>query len=300
MFECQKRYSLELENGDGWCLAGVKNAAAWVERLAAIMQLEPVGANSLPNIIFCETEDLSSVKDSFGDKNGNPISLRGGKGWFVYDLKTMLLWRHERIPDVIAEIRNNENYEIEIINMWNALQPIYQKAEEAGGLPLHAALLEFDGRGIIIAAPGDTGKSTCCQRVPSTWNPLGDDETLVVLDGKKGYRAHPFPTWGDYLNKRPGKTWNVQVSIPASAIFFLEQSGSDGAAPIEQARAAVLVNRSARQVSERFWGGLDGEEKKKLGLRLFDNACRLAKAVPAFILRASANGKFWEEIEKVL
>jgi hypothetical protein len=33
---------------------------------------------------------------------------------------------------------------------------------------------------------------------------------------------------------------------------------------------------------------------------LFNNACELAKAVPAYILRVSLEGRFWEEMEKVI
>jgi len=33
---------------------------------------------------------------------------------------------------------------------------------------------------------------------------------------------------------------------------------------------------------------------------VFDNACRLAKALPAFILEFSQEGEFWKEIDRVL
>jgi hypothetical protein len=34
--------------------------------------------------------------------------------------------------------------------------------------------------------------------------------------------------------------------------------------------------------------------------KLFENATELAKAVPAFRLQVSLEGRFWEEMEKVL
>jgi hypothetical protein len=42
------------------------------------------------------------------------------------------------------------------------------------------------------------------------------------------------------------------------------------------------------------------EEVSNLRKNLFENSCRLAKAVPAFRLKASLKGRFWEKIEEVL
>lgn len=47
-------------------------------------------------------------------------------------------------------------------------------------------------------------------------------------------------------------------------------------------------------------GNLNLKEEKVIRKKLFDNACQLAKAVPVFSLRVSLNGRFWENMEKVL
>jgi hypothetical protein len=45
---------------------------------------------------------------------------------------------------------------------------------------------------------------------------------------------------------------------------------------------------------------LDGKDKTAIKLRCFQNACELAKTIPAFSLRVSLGGRFWEEMERVL
>jgi SynChlorMet cassette protein ScmC len=165
---------------------------------------------------------------------------------------------------------------------------------------LHAALLELDGKCILLAAPGSTGKSTSCRRLPDYWNPLGDDEALVVLDHENGYRAHPFPTWSEYWRKSSDKTWNVQHSAPVRTIFFLEQAENDEVIPLGEGVAAVSINQSATEVSKRHWRKLDVETKRPLAKLQFGNACNMARSIPSFTLRASLHGRFWEEMEKTL
>jgi SynChlorMet cassette protein ScmC len=135
---------------------------------------------------------------------------------------------------------------------------------------------------------------------PQPWKPLCDDETLVVLDRQKQYRAHPFPTWSDYLWERAENTWNVQYSVPVAAVFFLERAESDEVSSLGEGQAAVLMNESATQVCEKFWRRMDAEFQRQFRMALFDNACRMAMSVPAFRLRASLHCRFWEEMEKVI
>lgn len=136
--------------------------------------------------------------------------------------------------------------------------------------------------------------------MPDYWNPLGDDEALVVYDHENEYRVHPFPTWSEYLWKSSNKSWNVQYSVPVCAIFFLEQAESDEVIPLGDGMAAVSINQSATQVSRKFWRRLDNDTKRPLATLQFHNACMMAKTIPCFTLRQSLNGRFWEEIEKTL
>lgn len=182
----------------------------------------------------------------------------------------------------------------------NVLLPVYRQSISLGGLLVHSGLAEYNGKGVLLAAHSGTGKSTCCRRLPDHWQPLCDDEALIVLDRKNRYRVHPFPTWSEYLWEQSGRTWDVQHSVPLASIFFLEQSTSDGIEPLGQGKAAVLLHASANQICHKFAHILNSEEQKKLWCQLFNNACEMVQKIPAFRLHVSLHGKFWTEIEQAL
>jgi SynChlorMet cassette protein ScmC len=202
--------------------------------------------------------------------------------------------------DVFCEVDNREGHDSEIMNMWYALHPIYWGGIRARGLPFHAALIEREGKGIILAGPGGMGKSTCCRRIPKPWKPLCDDEVLVLRDERGRYRAHPFPTWSDYLWHRAKNTWNIEHGTPLQAVFFLSHAESDMSEPLKEAKAAAYVNESAGQVCRKYWQLKDGELRRAFTSSIFFNACEVVKRVPAFKLGISLKGRFWEEMESVL
>jgi SynChlorMet cassette protein ScmC len=285
-----KGYALSLSDNNKWWITGDNDIINWVDELAEIMELKECEPDGSSRLIFLNMSDSneSNIKEYFNIDD---------QGWECYDRKTLRIWHHDNFPDVICEV-NNRN-EIKYLNMWNALQPIYWQSIQNGGLPFHCALAELNGKGILIAAPGDTGKSTCCRRLPDYWKPLGDDESLIVLFKDK-YLVHPFPTWSTYIWKTSSNTWNVQYSVPLRAIFFLEQSETDEVIPLTMGESVIYINESSVQVCQKFWGSMDNENKIRFRTVIFNNACEIAKNIPAFRLCATLHGKFWEEIEKVI
>jgi SynChlorMet cassette protein ScmC len=273
----------------------------WVTKLARIMELEASDPNGYPRMIFIRGRRNRTGRDApIGSLDENLVERLPKIGWKVFRLPAVQIWSHRDVPDVICDIGHGEDHEREILKMLQILNPIFHKAKQAGGLPFHAALAERNGMGILLAGPGDTGKSTCCHRFPGPWKALCDDESLVVRDHQNRYFAHPFPTWSDYLFRRSEPTWNVQRHCPLTAIFFLEQAENDQVVAIGGGNAAALITQSASQIRSQDWFFLDPEEVRGQRKLLFDNACEMAKAIPAYILRVSLNGRFWEEMEKVL
>jgi len=165
---------------------------------------------------------------------------------------------------------------------------------------LYAALVEKDGVGVVLAAQGGTGKSTCCRRIPSPWHALCDDEVLVVPDKHGHYMVHPFPTWSDYLIRRQTKTWNIQQYVPLSSIFFLDRLQSDQVITIKQGKSALYINNSSDQIFGDKLRDSNQEEYLSIKKKSFDNSCQIAKTVPVFKLQISLDSQFWKEIEKVL
>jgi len=287
-------YSLCISDGCHWWLTCDRESQEWLDRLATIMGLDGSASDGSPKLIFAQMADMEA-----GVIPG-PGTLDRDDGWYCIEYRSLRMWCHISAPDVVCEINNGEGYDREIVNMWTSLQPIYRRSIAIGGLPLHAALVELDGRGAVLPAPCDTGKSTCCRRLPDYWKPLSDDKTLVVHTKRKEYRAHPFPTWSEHQGGPSEKTWNVQYSVPVCAVFFLEQAEVDEVAPVGQGEAAYALSDSAALVCHTFWRKLDIEGQRNFKIELFNNACQMARQIPAFRLRVSLHGRFWEEMEKAM
>lgn len=175
-----------------------------------------------------------------------------------------------------------------------------REAQARGGVLIHGALAEKDGMGVILAAPGGTGKTTASSRLPAPWRSRCDDTTLVVRDPQGRYLAHPWPTWSSFLDGGPGGAWDVQRAVPLRGIFLLARADADHVERIGPAHAVSLLVECVRQASQFMPLGLFKEEIHALHLERFNNLCALTRAVPAHILHISLTGAFWQEIERTL
>jgi len=189
---------------------------------------------------------------------------------------------------------------VEIFKLQNSLFPIYETAQAKGGVPIHGALIERDGMAVVIAARGGTGKSTCCNRLPPPWNPLCDDDTLIVKTaGEQSYGAHPFPTWSRFADASCRDSWNVQSSLPLKAILFLERAERrDAVVPINKYEAAARAIHLHSQMLNDLWFDLELGDFRKQRTIFFQNVTTLVNEVPCYVLRATLHGRFWEEIDK--
>jgi SynChlorMet cassette protein ScmC len=295
-------YSLRLANGQGWLLTSTGGVMTEVGRLARLMGLEPSAPGEYPKLVFIRGGQGNS---SHEETISRRVQKTGGNlpcvGWQAYDLRVCRVWCHNDTPDLICEMRHDQDvYEENILSMRLSLYPIYQQVLETGGLPLHAGLVAHRGKGVLLAAPRNTGKSTSCCRLPSSWLSLCDEEALIVRDAERRYLVHPLPTWSDYFEKRSNRTWNVNNHLPLTSIFMLEKSTVDEVIPLGQGETTAFVNQLALQMCYRYWADLDPTAMRSRRRQLWENICELARAVPAFMLRVSLNGRFWEKIETVL
>jgi SynChlorMet cassette protein ScmC len=175
-----------------------------------------------------------------------------------------------------------------------------REAQARGGILIHGALAERDGMGVILAAPGGTGKTTASDRLPAPWRSLSDDSTLVVRDPHGNYWAHPWPTWSRFQDGGAGGTWDVQTAVPLKGIFVLARAVGNQAERVGPGHAVSLLVECVGQVSAFMAPGLCKEELHALNLERFDNLCALARIIPVHVLHISLTGAFWQEIEKAL
>jgi SynChlorMet cassette protein ScmC len=185
--------------------------------------------------------------------------------------------------------------------MWTLLDIIYRQVIACGGFPIHSALVRKGQKGVIIAAHGGTGKSTCCRRIPPPWKGVCDDEVLVVCDKSGRYFAHPCPTWSNFLLKRRKRpAWPIEKAVPISAYCFLKQSKKDRIEFVGRGQAAVSINQFSSQIAQRSYRNISKEQEVILRRKIFENACKAANFAQSYILEAHKNGKFWDEIERIL
>ncbi len=286
-----KGFGLSLADGSRWWLAGCPPASYWVEKLAPMMHLQPESANGADHIIFLE--------------NANPLEvvqrhLPPDSGWYLVVKKNRVLWHRLDRPFLLIQWLGPLTATDSYVGMRDSLAVVYWQSLRRGGLPFHAALAEHQGRGFILAGASGTGKSTCCRRLSTPWQARADDEVLVALTPEGRYVAHPFPTWSDYFMNRGNPTYRVQEPVPLAGLFFMEQAPEDECFPLSPAEALVQTIISGQVALSHFLWYCGPEAAKSIRSDLFANACELVKRVPAFRLRVSLTGRFWEKLEAAL
>ncbi|MDP8205476.1 MAG: SynChlorMet cassette protein ScmC [Candidatus Electryonea clarkiae] len=299
--ELDALFRLELSDRNGWTVCASKAAYTWTHRFSQILELPNCKNNyRAPYLVFLKNDKQCHVDLNFAELAFPDNEIREQSDWEHYDYYGMRIYHNTETLDIIYDIGYESNTTENIYNMWAAVHPIYRHAVKSNGIPLHAALAERNGIGILFAAPGGTGKTTTLNRLPGTWNKICDDETLVIPGIEDQYRIHPFPTWSSFLQKKPLMSWQVNSNFKLGAIFFLKHGEHDFVEHLRPVNAAALINQSARQIMKRGWSLSGTAVEKTLKHQVFSNAVELAKKIPTYMLIISKNGNFWEKVEDKL
>jgi len=273
-----------LADGSYWEItAGDEEAASIVSQLGCAMQLRvTTGAiepsNNSNNLcrLLVQVDARTSVADCY-------VPLASENGGVV-----------------VCILSPSDHWGGPYVNLMRLSLVFARESQVRGGVLIHGALAERDGIGVILAAPGGTGKTTASNRLPAPWRSLCDDTTLVVRDQQGNFWAHPWPTWSLFLDGGSGGTWNVQNAVPVKGIFFLAHAVEDRVERVGPGHAVSLLVECVRQASAFMAPGLCKEELRSLHLEWFNNLCALAHVVPAHLLHISLTGTFWQEIERSL
>lgn len=287
----QEGWGFSLADGCRWGVSGYPSLSEVIQALAPIMHLRPGFHAGAHPILF--------VGESPFSRTTPPLTGASG-GWQVVEKGGRRLYYRLDPPGAVIAYARPLTPSKAYTGMRDALALVYWESLRQGGLPFHAALLEYQGLGLILAGRAGVGKSTCARRVPPPWQARADDEVLVVRTPEGRYLAHPFPTWSDYLLKRGTPTYRVEDPVPVTALCFLEQASEDELVPLKPAEAAIKAAVSAQTALYHFLHYCDPEDGRQLRRLIFDRACELAKRLPAFSLRVSLTGRFWEKLEAVL
>jgi signal peptidase I len=178
-----------------------------------------------------------------------------------------------------------------------------------GGMLVHGALIKIPadhgGGGILLAGPGNIGKTTASRRFPAPWEALSDDASFIVRDRDGQYFAHPWPTWSRFIEDVGGKagsndSWNVQSGIKLRGIFFLAQGKTEQITPLAASSAAACLMEAVQQVTTFMTLGMQQGEIQVLHKQIFNNAEALVRCIPAYTLKLNLTGPFWEKIAEIL
>lgn len=289
-------YGFRLADSQYWGVRPGKGAGEWADAFARLLGLDLL--RDLPdNVIRLERLPHPTGPD---DESCAFPSGRIKDGCFVRMSPFLEIRHHPSVREIVCVLHETKDYLHEKEQMRCALFPVYDMTVRRGGLPLHSALVERDGRGVLLVGRSGVGKSTACRRLPPRWSVLCDDLALAVRRPGGGFAVHPLPTWsavGPNLEKR---AWDIKQGVHLSAVFFLTQADEDEVIPAGRATASVILADAAMTIFRSVRVQEQSLEKKLLGGNAFANAAAMARSVPSFILRLSLTGRFWEKIEEAL
>jgi SynChlorMet cassette protein ScmC len=301
MFVRRAAFDIRLSNGFVWKVRSETMTAQWIQEMAAILGLSCKPGTPDADLWVEQAEFWSGRPfEPFTLWDLSSHGLVSPDRWGIRAWPGLALLRHEELAYVIGGLGKVSQREDRIEQMRRAMLPFYEAVTAQGGLPLHAALAEIEGNGVLLAGVSGAGKSTCCRRFPLPWRVLGDDMASVVPCDDGTFRGHPLPTWSAVKAQAVERPCALRHSVPVRAIFFLMHNDSDHAVPMGGARAALSIYSAAMQVfmsvvSSTYIPGGSTYRRK-----LFETAAAMTAAVPAFVLHVSLRGRFWECIERAL
>lgn len=261
--------------------------AAVVQRLAGVMELGRPGGAGL------QTRDLRVAGPV---ASGQTVPLAPGVSLSTYpDRAPAVSCPAGRPTRCIVEPFSSD---AELLARVISVSYVFSRAVEShGGLLIHGALAEWNGKGVILTGKSGIGKSTASGRLPPTWRSLSDDASLIVKSGPGRYAAHPWPTWSRIFDGETGASWPVGRGVPLAGIYFISR---DCRVPSEVRPHPAVVLELLDLAYDVSWDVLCGgvrEDQRNIRLQLFDNARLVAAAAPCRTLRVTLQNAFWETIE---
>ncbi len=178
------------------------------------------------------------------------------------------------------------------------------EAQSRGGALVHGGLAVRPGpdgpAGVLLAGRSGSGKSTASGRLPLPWVSWSDDLSLLARCGDGSYRVHPWPTWSRFLNGGPGGSWPSSRSVPLRALFFLDHAPVDRAEPLSTGQAVAELFESFKAATLHTVRHFDPRSTHAVRGEWLEIACAVARRVPAFHLRLTLTGSFWDELDRCL
>ena len=111
-----RAFNLSLSDGTSWCLRGDHDNFQLVSKLATIMELDDCAINGSHELIFCRSANTHGVLDGMMDVVPSKSCSYGSSNYsYFYYHRTLRIWCHNSIPDVVCEVLFNKGTNFKII-----------------------------------------------------------------------------------------------------------------------------------------------------------------------------------------
>lgn len=292
----KKYYYLPFADACCWRLSSASPAtdflAEHLARICRMCMVPPAGMLQILNCVICGFEQLDLFRAEHPE-----LRECGRKHYFrvFFDADSVNSWMFFNME----EINNDTMNILSAANIAKVLQ--LQMINRGNYAPCHCALVEINGKGAIICASGDIGKSTSARRIAGAGHRvLADDYALLIEHGGR-ITAQSMPTWSRLTDSNPDYTADCSRSSTLSAVFFLKQSKADYVETLSKYFAAKRLNAALQDLcGERTVTDMPRKMLRKLRTGIFDFAHRVLERLPAYSLHATLHGESWREMDKVM
>ena len=149
---------------------------------------------------------------------------------------------------------------------------------------VHGALLEHEGKGLMLCGPSGIGKSTTALRMSERCRILADD-CFVLEWTDSGVTARPMPTWSSYLfNKERLAVCDARRSFPVSHLMILGRE-ADRYTPLRPEMAMLGCANAFVDMVKWHTFRFPGQLTETLTSRALDAARRIAYELPCGALQ---------------
>ncbi len=287
-------YSLHLADGSRWRFSSTPDRAGWLKQFAYTLTLPsevsaPASTTTPSHIRVCSPiETEQQIGSLWGDTR--PAN---------FDLGPLQVYTRRGSTEMLFVTPDNSDRHQWLMSMWYSLYPLYPALLKRGILPVHAGLAEWNGHGVLFAAPGGTGKSTTLRRLPESWRTVCDDETWLV-PADTGLRTHPLPTWSDLVLRGKQDRWPSATSLPLGHVVFLRQAEQVSVRPLDHAETAALLNQAVEQILRRAWTVLVPPDLAAVKVRMFELAEERTRTLSGILLDLNLHDPFADQLQEII
>jgi SynChlorMet cassette protein ScmC len=291
-----KSYYLPLADGSFWRLISAENETSFlVKRLARVCRMSETRHGVKTRTYSCTVSCFKNL-DSF--RADHPELIECGRRHFFrvfYDEILRNAWMFINME----EMKNGVMETIFTTNIANVMQ--LQMVSQGCYSPCHCALVEIDGKGAIICASGDTGKSTSARRIMDAGYKSHADDYVLLIECKDHIIAQAMPTWSNLMEGNADYSADCSQAVDLSAIFFLKHGSSDYIESLPISAALKSLNAALQDLfAGRTITDMPRALHRKFRTLIFDFSVRLLERLPAYNLHATLHGEFWCEMKKAM